>query len=336
MAYYTLCILRYLNLGFWIRFLIIGVFCFTGFYASAQNKEENNYLSIPDFTIHRVNLEKATTSPEEKPKLRTIIEPEKKLATKLPSVNTVQENKQSKTPQTNQDEAQSLKKDSTPKTVSESVKPNNTETQEKIKAENNLNKIPQNKSSDETISKINQINEDSQLSSKETFDKNIIVKDNENSFLKTFSSLSIVLLLIFIFAWVYARVKGINPTAILTGNFSEKNLNKFNVLSTSTLGQGKDIHLVEINGKQLVIGSTNNNINLLTEIPPEEIEKLKGKSPKLHDNELDEPLDFSEEDEFCYEAIEDEEFMDPDCYSLKYSEVYKDYINKAKNKNNPE
>ncbi|MGD9579780.1 MAG: flagellar biosynthetic protein FliO [Vampirovibrionia bacterium] len=41
--------------------------------------------------------------------------------------------------------------------------------------------------------------------------------------------------------------------------------NKFKILSSTSLGQGKSIHLVEIRGRQLVIGCTNNSINILTE-----------------------------------------------------------------------
>jgi len=322
-------------LGFWIQFLIIAVFCFTGISVFAQNQEKNDYLSIPDFTMRRITVEKIADSAEEKPKLRTIIEPEQKLSSKPQPINLNQQNKQSKPLQTNKEETQSVKKDSI-QAVSNSAKPEISDTQKKSETENNLNQTSQDNSSEETISKINKINDENQLSAKENFDKNNIMKEKENNFLKTFSSLSIVLLLVFVFAWIYARVKGINPTAILTGKFSEKNLNKFNVLSTSTLGQGKDIHLVEINGKQLVIGSTNNNINLLTEIPSEEIEKLKEKNQKLHDNEHDKPIEFSEEEELYYESVEEEEFINPDSYSLNYSEVYKDYINKINDKNNPE
>lgn len=47
---------------------------------------------------------------------------------------------------------------------------------------------------------------------------------------------------------------------------------KFNILSTKSLGDGKYIHLVEVKGKQLVIGSTDNNISLLTEFKDKDIQ----------------------------------------------------------------
>lgn len=41
--------------------------------------------------------------------------------------------------------------------------------------------------------------------------------------------------------------------------------NKFKIISSTSLGQGKSIHLLEIRGRQLVVGCTNNSINILTE-----------------------------------------------------------------------
>lgn len=300
---------------------------------STQAQDGNNYLSIPDFTMHRVTPEKTfnpalSNKTEIKngiPKLRTVNQPEQKLQPQpIKSDRQIKLAEGSAKTQTNQQPV----KDSSAQAVSESKKHEIADTQKKT--ENNSNQTSSSDSPDEIISKINQINEKNQSSAKGNFDKNNMAQEKGNDFLRAFSSLIIVLLLILAFAWVYARVKGINPTAILTGKFSEKDLNKFNVLSTSTLGQGKDIHLVEINGKQLVIGSTANNINLLTEIPPEEIQKLKEKSQKKENAETEntEPVEFLEEDEIYYESIEDEEFMDPNSYSLKYSEVYKDYIDK--------
>jgi len=129
-----------------------------------------------------------------------------------------------------------------------------------------------------------------------------------NYYLRALSGLSIVLILIFAFAWVYAKIKGINPSAILAGKFAEKDLNKINILSTSMLGQGKELHLVEINGKQLVIGSTAANINLLTEISQEEVEKLKAKKHEQAES-----------------SSAEQEEVDAEAYSNKYGEFYKKY-----------
>jgi len=295
--------------------------------ASVQAQEGNNYLSIPDFAIHRVTPENTTDFSVNK-KSNNSSDSKITVNIETPKTRTIDKseiNRQTKTETTEIQTNSQVDKHSESQKVSDPVKSEN---------ENNLSEKSINNASDEIVSKINKINEKNQsVSSKDAFEKSNLAKEKSNDFLKTFSSLIVVLLLILVFAWVYARVKGINPTAILTGKFSEKDLNRFNVLSTSTLGQGKDIHLVEINGKQLVIGSTSNNINLLTEIPPEEIEKLKEKiHQKQNDknNDIDD-IELPEEDDLYYESIEDAEdteFMDPDFYSSKYSKVYKEYLNK--------
>ena len=330
-------------MGFCIQILIIVILSFTSFSVSAQVQEENNFLSIPDFTIHRVIPEKPDNfllnnkSPvkKETPKHMIVEQPEKKLQLQSKTISDNKQNKQTEVSQKIKVKTEP-KKNYSEQSVSKSIKQETEDTQQKQEMENNSIQPLQEANPDEFISKINKINEKNQSLSKGSIDKNNIQEEKGNDFLKTFSSLSIVLLLIFVFAWVYARVKGINPTAILTGKFSEKNMNRFNVLSTSTLGQGKDIHLVEINGKQLVIGSTANNINLLTEIPPEEIEKLKEMSQKNQDTEETEPVKLSEEDDFYSEFVEEDEFVDPEYYSLKYSEVYKDYIDNKEDKKDSE
>jgi flagellar biogenesis protein FliO len=123
-------------------------------------------------------------------------------------------------------------------------------------------------------------------------------------------SLMIVIVLIFLCAVVYNKLRGINPNALLSGKLQGMDINKFKVLASSSLGQGKLIHLVEINGKQLVVGSTNNSINLLTEINPEDMAKLKAKAAAKEKDE-----DFDEM-----------EYTEPDSYSAKYPRVYKDYL----------
>ncbi len=131
-------------------------------------------------------------------------------------------------------------------------------------------------------------------------------------------SLGIVLLLMLVLAWLYSKSRGISPNSRLFGKFGDSDLNSFKILATSTLGQGKVIQLVEINGKQLVIGSTNNNINLLTEITPEEMENLQAKAgskkkTKRQENALPE---------------DEPEFQDADSYSSRYSDLYKEYTEK--------
>ncbi|EKE03107.1 MAG: hypothetical protein ACD_20C00259G0007 [uncultured bacterium] len=124
------------------------------------------------------------------------------------------------------------------------------------------------------------------------------------------SSLSIVIILVLIASWLYNKLRGVDPVALLSGKLASSIGNNFNLLSTTTLGQGKSIHLVEIKGKQLVIGSTNNNINLLTELN----EKTKIQED-LEPEENDLTVDHSENIDLS-----------------GFPDIYKDYLNDNENK----
>jgi len=159
-------------------------------------------------------------------------------------------------------------------------------------------------------------NELSKTNSQNTEKTNSKTYNHFDYVVRPFLSLAIVLVLMFIFAWLYNKLRGINPNALFSGKFSDMDVNKFTVLASSSLGQGKIIHLVEINGKQLVVGSTNNNISLLTEIRPEDMENLMAKANKNYKH--DKNIEPEEADEF--------ENVEPESYSAKYSNVYKDYV----------
>ena len=79
------------------------------------------------------------------------------------------------------------------------------------------------------------------------------------------------------------KVKRINPEQLLSGKFNKLSENNFKIVSSLQLGAGKAIYLIEINNKQLIVGTTSTNVNLLAqmdkiednkEIPQECIEKL--------------------------------------------------------------
>jgi len=142
---------------------------------------------------------------------------------------------------------------------------------------------------------------------------------SEPNYLSMFLSLGVVIALIYPFLLILRRLQGINSSVIPLRNKESKNvsamLNKFNILSTASLGQGKFIHLIEINGKQLVIGSTANNINLLTELSQEQLDMFN--ECKTGDNpELDDFIEYS----------------NPESYINNFSQRYKDYLKEKKSK----
>ena len=88
----------------------------------------------------------------------------------------------------------------------------------------------------------------------------------EKSVFEIFTSLMFVIILIFICAWVYMRIKKINPQQLLEGKFNNLNDNTFRILSSMSLGGGKNIYLIEINSTQLIVGTTPQNVTLLSQM----------------------------------------------------------------------
>lgn len=86
---------------------------------------------------------------------------------------------------------------------------------------------------------------------------------------KLFASIGLALLiiipLIVLTVWLikFFQKASTGPGGLMS--FSGGSPDNFKILSSSTLGQGKSIHLVEIKGRQLVIGCTSSSINILTE-----------------------------------------------------------------------
>ncbi len=131
----------------------------------------------------------------------------------------------------------------------------------------------------------------------------------EPDFMSLVSSLFIVIILVLIFGWLYTKLRGVDPAALLSGKLSSGLNNKFSLLSSTTLGQGKSIHLVEIKGKQLVIGSTNNNINLLTELN----DQIESEQPVIQEEN-------------------DSKFQDTEGFnSSHFPDIYKEYLENRKN-----
>jgi len=135
------------------------------------------------------------------------------------------------------------------------------------------------------------------------------------NFVWTLFALFIVLAIIVFIGQLFNRLKNTDPAMLLAGKFGEKSVNRFNILSTASLGQGKNIHLVEINGKHLVIGSTINNISFLAEIDPvnKNVDQDNSSNSKKEDND---------------------ELKEYDNDGLGYDEIYKEYLKDKDTKSN--
>ena len=158
--------------------------------------------------------------------------------------------------------------------------------------------------------------------------------EKEPNFLSEFLSLLFVILLIPVFFLFINKLRKVDPANLLNGKFKFNETNKFNLLSTTSLGQGKNLHLVEINGKKLVIGSTSSNISLLAELDNNDQSKQETTFEQdniISDNDNTEipglsPVNYDFNDDT--DLIEDEEvYYNSDTYRISRLGIYRDYLN---------
>ena len=99
---------------------------------------------------------------------------------------------------------------------------------------------------------------------------------NEPGFMSIVFALLIVVFLIYVTGMIYSKL---NLVGVKTLKQQLKNydLTKAIVLSTTQLGQGKNLHVIELNQKRYLIGAGQNSINLLKELEDEvgEVNQVK-------------------------------------------------------------
>lgn len=88
---------------------------------------------------------------------------------------------------------------------------------------------------------------------------------HEPNFLSIIFALLFVIFLIYITGLIYSKLNLVGAKTV-KDQLRGYNLDRAVVLSTTQLGQGKNLHVIEINNKQLLIGATANSINLIKEL----------------------------------------------------------------------
>lgn len=89
--------------------------------------------------------------------------------------------------------------------------------------------------------------------------------------MKVFSNLITLILVLLVIAWLYDKYgKDAMSKVLATRKIKQNNIN---ILSTSAIGQGKYLHIVEVDGEKILIGATANNISFLKELKNTKTEK---------------------------------------------------------------
>lgn len=92
----------------------------------------------------------------------------------------------------------------------------------------------------------------------------------EPNILSVLISLVIVIALIYITGIIYTKLNVVGAQSVKK-QFKNNNLDRIVVLSTTPLGQNKNLHIVEINDKKLLIGATPNSINMIKELSDDDL-----------------------------------------------------------------
>lgn len=112
-------------------------------------------------------------------------------------------------------------------------------------------------------------------------EQSLKVHSNEPGFMSILFALLIVVALIYITGLIYSKLNLVG-TKTIQNQLKNYDLSKVIVLSTTQLGQNKNLHVIEINKKRYLIGATQNTINLIKELDPI-TEKEKSIEPTFDD-----------------------------------------------------
>lgn len=100
----------------------------------------------------------------------------------------------------------------------------------------------------------------------ELYNQNEEIKEALNSnmyepnYFSLFFGLFVVIFLVYLTSYVYQKLIKVKLTP------EEKDIYDIEILSTTSLGQNKSLHVIKTNGKCCLIGATQNNITFIKDI----------------------------------------------------------------------
>lgn len=91
------------------------------------------------------------------------------------------------------------------------------------------------------------------------------VQSSEPNFLYILGALLFVVCLIYITGIIYSRLN-IMGASVVKEQMKNYDIARAAIVSTTQLGQGKNLHVIEISGKRYLIGATPNSISLIKDL----------------------------------------------------------------------
>lgn len=127
---------------------------------------------------------------------------------------------------------------------------------------------------------------------------------SEPNFMSIIFALVFVVFLIYVTGIIYSKLNIVGAKTV-QDQLKNYDLSRVFVVSTTQLGQGKNLHVIELNNKRYLIGATPNSINLIKELG--EVKKKVEKAPEPTVDEAIKVLygEEDEEPEVNFESIQD-------------------------------
>lgn len=134
-----------------------------------------------------------------------------------------------------------------------------------------------------------------------------------------------MVVMIYAVAFIYQKLSHFNNKKFAGHDEKIFNLNKMKIINTLPLGANKAVHIVEVNGKYLVLGSTPTNINLLKEFDKNTLCNIE---MSICDTEKEEikPEDIEQGLKTIYPQEETPQKESEALAEMDYERIYKKYI----------
>lgn len=134
-----------------------------------------------------------------------------------------------------------------------------------------------------------------------------------------------MIVIIYAVAITYQKLNEFNNKRFSENGEKTYSLNKLKVVNCLPLGANKTLHIVEVNEKFLVLGSTQTQISLLKEFDKKDLNKIIESQPISSKAEKVKP-EIIEEGLKTLFPKEEEIVQKPEENSVDYEEIYKKYM----------
>ncbi|MDD3237873.1 MAG: flagellar biosynthetic protein FliO [Candidatus Gastranaerophilales bacterium] len=137
-----------------------------------------------------------------------------------------------------------------------------------------------------------------------------------------------MVVMIYVVAFMYQKISSFNSKKFTNAEDKSLNLNKMKIVSSMALGANKAVHIVEVNGKYLVLGSTASNISLLKEFDKKSLKNAEMFATSMGQTDV-KPEDIEQGLNTIYPKEQEKIVVEPQKTDEDdgFNDVYKKYIN---------